>query len=306
MSRELQCTPRTLFALLVLGALLCGASARAEEDHHDEHGHAGFTVEDFARFGVTLATAGPADVDAGVELPGEIRPNADRLAHVAARFPGIARAVRARVGDAVRAGDVLAVVESESLATYEVRAAFDGTVIDRHVAPGEAVTRERPLFVVADLSTVWVDVSVYQPALAAVRVGQPVTFTSDGGALAATGSVSYVSPVVDQATRTARARVVLPNDDGRWRPGTFVTATVLEPTPVAVAVPRRALQRHEGREVVFVVDGERFVARPVVVGRTGRTVAEITSGVEAGERVADDRSFLVKAELGKGVGGHDH
>jgi cobalt-zinc-cadmium efflux system membrane fusion protein len=323
---------RRLTRVALMGILLAGLPARValgseEHEHgeheeadehghddpgHDEHGHdehgekRAFTVEDFERFGVRLVTAGPGEVDVGLELPGEVRPNADRIAHIAPRFPGIVREVRKQTGDQVRAGDVLARVESENLATYEIRAAFDGTVIDRHIAPGEAATREQPAFIVADLSTVWVDIRVYQTALPQVSLGQPVVITASHGAADAAGTISYVSPIVDQATRTATARVVLPNPDGVWRPGLFVTATVFNPVDAAVVVPRRALQTIEGKTVVFVVEGDGFEARPVTLGRVGRSRAEIIRGLSAGERLADERSFLVKAELAKGEFEHDH
>jgi cobalt-zinc-cadmium efflux system membrane fusion protein len=275
-------------------------------DHGDEPDRRAFTVADFAKYGVRLATAGPGEVDVGVELPGEVRPNADRIAHIAPRFPGIVREVRAHVGDAVRAGDVLAVVESEHLARFELSAAFDGTVVDKHITPGEAVDRDEPAFIVADLSTVWVVINVYQRALADVRVGQPVVVEASPGRLVATGRVAYITPIVDQATRTASARVVLPNPDGSWRPGLFVSATVFDPIAVGVAVPRRAIQTVQGRPALFVADGERFEVREVRLGREGRTKVEVVSGLAAGERFADERTFLVKAELGKGTAAHAH
>ncbi len=280
--------------------------AHAEHGEHAAHGAHAFTVGDLQRFGVTLAVAGRDEIDLGVELPGEVRPNADRIAHIAPRVPGIVREVRRHVGDRVRAGDTLALIESEQLATFELRTALDGTVIDKHIAPGEAVTREQAAFIVADLSTVWVHVSVYQTALAEVRVGKPVVITATHGDREATGTIAYVSPIVDQATRTASARVVLPNDDGGWRPGLFVTATVYDPVAAAVVVPRRAVHTVDGRPAVFAVEGDRFEARPVVLGKVGRRKAEILSGIAVGDRVADERSFLVKAELEKGVGGHGH
>ncbi len=277
-----------------------------EHDHHDEDAGSGFTVADFERHGVRLATAGPGEIDLGVQLPGEVRPNADRIAHIAPRFPGIVREVRKNVGDRVRAGDVLAVIESENLSTFDLKAGFDGVVIDKHIAPGETVSREEPAFIVADLSTVWVNISVYQTALSQVRVGRPVTIAASHGELETTGTVSYLAPIVDQATRTASARVVLPNPDGAWRPGLFVTATVYNPQQAAVVVPRLALQTLDGRPVVFVAEGERFEARPVTVGRVGKTRAEILGGLAAGERFADEGTFLVKAELAKGEAAHDH
>jgi len=284
------------------------ASGDAEGPPHaarHEEGR-GFTVEEFGRYGVTLAVAGPGTVDRGIELPGEVRPNGDRIAHVAPRFPGIVRMVRAHTGDQVRAGTVLAVVESEHLAPFELRAAFDGTVIAKHIAPGEAVGPDHTAFIVADLSTVWVTIDVYQEALPLVGTGRPVRLVASQGGLETDGTVAYVSPIVEQTTRTAQARVVLPNPDGQWRPGLFVTATVYDPIDAPVVVPRRAVQMLEGRPTVFVAAGEYFAPRPVTLGDTGRTRVAVTRGLAAGERIADEHSFLVKAELAKNEGGHDH
>jgi len=301
--------------ILLLLVMRCAAAtmARAEDDEHEgEHEHAGeaetapASVAALERHGVTLVAAAPGEVDVGVELPAEVRANGDRTAHLAPRYAGILREVRARVGETVRAGATVAVVESATLAPYNVLAPFDGVVVDRDAVLGEAVTPERPILVIADLTTVWVDIAVYQKDLALVRPGQTVTIAAGYGLAEARGSVSYISPVLDQATRTATARVILPNPDGRWRPGLFVTAVVEDPQPAAVVVPRSALQRHDGGMVVFVDDGGRFAPRPVALGRLGRERAEVVSGLRAGERVAAANSFLVKAELEKGAGGHDH
>ena len=300
----------TLLALVAGFALRLPSLASEEHDDHADHGdHEGsFSVADFERAGVRLATAGPGEVDVGVDLPGEVRPNGDRIAHLRPRFPGIVREVRKQIGDRVRAGEALAVIEGETLATFELKAAFDGTVIDRHITQGETVARDDTAFIVADLSTVWVVISVYQSALPQVAVGQPVTLTAGRGTLEATGTVAYITPVVDQATRTASARVVLPNPDGAWRPGLFVDATIYNPRPAPVVVARRAIQSLEQRPVVFVAEGDHFEARPVRVGEAGRSRVEIAEGLSPGERFADERSFLVKAELAKGGAGdaHDH
>ncbi|MEO6027253.1 MAG: efflux RND transporter periplasmic adaptor subunit [Candidatus Binatia bacterium] len=275
-------------------------------DHHESEAPSAFGVADFERRGVTVATAAAGTVDVGVDLPGEVRANADRLAHLAPRFPGLVREVRKRVGDTVRTGEVLAVIESETLASFELKAAFDGVVIDRHVVPGEAVGRDTPAFIVADLSSVWIDVHVYQSALADLHLDQPVRVVGPAGAIEAEGTVSYIAPVVEQATRTASARVVLPNPTGAWRPGLFVNVTVLTPIAAPVVVPSTALHRFEDATTIFVVDGERFVPRQVTVGRTGRTKVAITAGLAPGERYAEGGSFLVKAELAKGEAGHEH
>ena len=304
---------------LVARLFLSTASLAGDEHHeaqpHDEHQHEQpdgehapptFSVQDFEKAGVRLASAAPGAIDIAIELPGEVRPNADRIAHLSPRFPGLVREVRRHIGDSVRAGDVLAVIESENLSTFELKTAFAGTIIDKHIAAGEFVGRDEAAFIVADLSTVWANISIYQSALVDVHLGQAVTVTASHGTLEANGTIGYIAPVVEQATRTASARVVLPNPDGAWRPGLFVTATVHKPHAAAIAIPRRAVHRIEGATAVFVADGDRFVVRPVDIGRSGRTRVEIVDGLAPGERFADEGSFLVKAELGKGESGHDH
>ncbi len=292
----------TLFISLSFG---CGDPKHAQSDEEEEESgeevHAiRRSPEELAPFGVRFAVAGPGEVDQGIELPGEIQPNADRVAHIAPRFSGIVREVRKTVGDNVRAGEVLAVVESETLAPFELKSAFAGTVIEKTATPGEAIGRETTAFVVADLSTVWATFTVFQSDLSVVRVGQRVRIHDSSDASAIEGTISYITPVVDPTTRTATARVVLANPGGLWRPGAFVSGYVVDPVGVGVAVPRAALQSVAGRSVVFTATGDQIEPRPVSVGRTGRTVVEIASGLEAGARYADAGTFLLKAELEKG------
>jgi cobalt-zinc-cadmium efflux system membrane fusion protein len=276
---------------------------RAGAEDEEEHGESRFTVEALEKFGVHVAAAGPGMVDVAIELPGEVRPNANRVAHIAPRFPGLVREVRKEIGDTVKAGDILATIESENLATYSLKAAMDGTVIDRDITPGEAVGPETPAFVIADLSTVWVLLNVYQKVLPELRIGQRVAIAAD--TTEAEGSIAYITPVIDHVTRTASARVVLANQDGRWRPGLFVAAMVLNPVKADVVIPRQAVQTVGGKNAVFVVDGEHFRAREVAVGRVGHSMVEITEGLRPGERYAREEAFLVKAELEKGEAGDE-
>jgi cobalt-zinc-cadmium efflux system membrane fusion protein len=183
-------------------------------------------------------------------------------------------------------------------------------VIERHVTRGEPVSQERgPLFTVADLESVWIDLSVYQRHLRELAVGQRVLVSAGHGLAEAEGVLSYVAPVVDERTRTATARVVLDNPDGVWRPGMFVTADVeIEREEVAVVVPPDAVASVQGRPVVFVQEAGGFAARGVEIGREGADGVEIRSGLEAGERIAIRGSFTLQSELAREElsGGHGH
>lgn len=280
------------------------------DDHgHDENGHGAteLSAEKLEHAGVTFGEVGPGHVDDGVQLLGTVHPNGDRLAHITPRFPGIVRESHKKVGDVVRTGEVLAVIESsESLAPYELKTLIDGTIIEKHLTRGEAVDREKQAFVIADLSSVWVELSVYQRDLERVRVGDTVRVRSGEQGPQAEAAIAYITPGVSESMRTATARVVLPNPDGRWRIGTFVDAFVVSPHAAALVIPTAAIQNLEGKPVVFVAEDGRVEPRPVTLGHRGETLVEVLSGVQAGERVATANSFLLKAELGKGEAEHEH
>ena len=277
---------------------------------HDERGHgeaAELSAEKLEHAGVTFTEVGPGHVDDGVQLLGTVHPNGDRLAHITPRFPGIVRESQKKVGDVVRTGEVLAVVESsESLAPYELKTLIDGTIIEKHLTRGEAVDRDKQAFVVADLSSVWVELSIYQRDLERVRMGDTVRVRAGDKGAAAEGSIAYITPGVDETMRTATARVVLPNPEGRWRIGTFVEAFVVSPHAAALVVPTAAIQTLEGKSVVFVAEGDRVEPRTVTLGHRGETLIEVLSGAESGDRVATANSFLLKAELGKSEAEHAH
>ncbi len=290
-----------------------GEAAHAEEAHADGAGGEPATVhlapETQQEFGIEVATAGPGWIEKSTSLPAEVRPNQDRLAHIAPRFPGIAREVRAQIGDAVKAGQELAVIESEALAPYSLRTLIDGLVIEKHITRGEPVSREQAAFVVADLRDVWVDISVYQKDLPLVRLDQPVVVSAGHGLEEAEGKISYIAPVVDEETRTATARVVLRNADGVWRPGLFVTARIeVERREVAVAVPKTAIEILEDRTTIFVENAAGFEARAVNLGLRGDRHFEVRTGLAAGERYVARGAFTLKAELQRGelAGGHEH
>ena len=306
----------TLFLLLAALTVACNASLEesAAEDSHaeseEEHSEGVVQLSDaeLAEFGIEVSSASAGRIATTVELPGEILPNQDRVAHIVPRFPGIVKSVKMSIGDIVKKGDTLATVESsESLSTYSVKSLLEGVVIARHVAVGESVTTERELFVVADLGEVWVDFQAFQKHIPVLASGQRVHISAGHGLPEAEALVSYISPVVDESTRTATVRAVLPNDDGRWRPGLFVTGRVeTTAVDVPIAVPVTALQTVGEVPVVFVRDEDGFEPRPIHLGRRGPHFVEIRDGLSVGDSYVSVGAFTLKAELQRGELGEGH
>ncbi|HEX7879563.1 MAG TPA: efflux RND transporter periplasmic adaptor subunit [Candidatus Eisenbacteria bacterium] len=288
-----------------------GAETEPHAEGHDEHESEAvrLTPQQRDAAGITIETAGPASIGRPLELPGEIVLDADHLSHIVPRFPGVARTVHKGLGDRVRAGEVLAVLNSnESLSTYDVPSLIDGIVIEKHITLGEFVRDDQDIYVVADLSKVWVNMTVYPRDLARIHTGLPVSIRITGVEGERLGKIGYIGPVVGEGTRTALARVILPNPDGSLRPGLFVTGRVsLDATTVRIAVEDRALQTMDGRTVVFVesAPGE-YLAQAVEAGVTDGEWTEVLSGITAGQRYVSGGSFILKSEKLKSEAGHEH
>jgi cobalt-zinc-cadmium efflux system membrane fusion protein len=260
-----------------------------------------------AAAGIGTAVAGPATIAETTVLYGTIAPDVARVREVTARFPGVIRSVRARIGDAVNAGDALATIESnESLQSYTLTAPLAGVVTQRHAEPG-ARAGDDALFVIADLSTVWAELGVFPRDRARVQAGQRVALVADGGASEVPGTIGYLAPLADRASQRVTARVVLDNRDRGWTPGQFVGARVtLAETPVELAVPLAALQTFREFDVVFAQVGDTYEVRMLELGRRDARNVEVLDGLAPGTVFVTDGSYLVKADIEKSGASHDH
>ncbi|UCG10952.1 MAG: efflux RND transporter periplasmic adaptor subunit [Deltaproteobacteria bacterium] len=279
-----------------------------EHDHEEHQDVVHLSDAEMEEFGIEIDVAGPGKLRLEIAVPGEVVVNYDRLAHIGPRFPGVVTEVRKHIGDYVRRGEVLAVIESnEGLVPYQMKSFINGTVIEKHMTLGEVHSEDVDAFVIADLDTVWINLSIYQMHLPKVAVGQKVVISAGQGVPDANGVVSYISPSVDEHTRTATARVVLSNRGGQWRPGLFVEGRItIKEIEAAVLVPKSALQTMDGRTVVFVDEHEDFLAQPVEIGRSNEAWAEVLSGLESGQEYVCKGGFVLKAELLKGAFVDEH
>jgi RND family efflux transporter MFP subunit len=184
-----------------------------------------------------------------------------------------------------------------------VPAPADGVVLARTVNPGQVVTAGQELFVVADLSTVWVIGDVYEKDFSALATGSSAEVIVPGTPdRVIRGRIAYIDPRVDAASRTAKVRIEVPNTDRPLRLGMFVQVRVAGPArAVRLVVPRMALQTIGPRTVVYVAGNEegRFVERTVKVGAGNGDVVEVLDGLKPGERVVTDGGFLLRAEAAR-------
>ena len=355
-----------------------------EEEHEDV---VRLSPGEMEEFDIKLAEAKGGMLEITLALTGEVVLNADRLAHVVPRVSGVVRDPKVHLGDKVRAGQVMAIIDSreladlrgsylaagervelaeatftreedlynkkvssgqsyleakqalaeakiqlrsadqklhalgytheeiiglpdvanETLTEYKITAPIGGSVIEKHITKGEALQGDADAFIVANLGTVWVDLSIYQKDVARVKTGQTVRLSAGPQGPKDEGKISYLRPVMEEATRTTLARIVQSNAKERWKPGLFVSADlVVEEVKVGILVPKGAIQMFEGKQVVFVEQPDGFHPEPVTTGRSNRTHVEILSGLPPGERYVAKGGFVLKAELLKGSFGDGH
>lgn len=311
--------------LLVLSLSACGgkpevaASAPAEETGQDEAGHAHEDGEEEAerttikaamaqQAGIVSAPAQAGTIADEHEVQGLLMPVDGRVAQVMARFPGPIRALRANVGDRVRAGQVLASIDSNlSLTTYSVSAPISGVVLARQAQVGAVAGEGAPLFEIGDLSELWVDLHIFGADTQHITAGVPVTVTRMTDGVSQATTLERVLPGTATASQSTVARAVVRNEDGLWRPGAAVKARiVVAMQPAAVVVPLSALQNMDGHDVVFVREGEIYTAREVTLGARDATKVEVKDGLRVGEQVVVEQSYVVKADIGKAGASHEH
>ena len=201
--------------------------------------------------------------------------------------------------------DLLPEQTEQHFTQYELRASLNGTVIQKHLTTGEAVKKDDDIFLLADLSEVWVNFAIPEKELKKVRLGQKVLFKEGPKALQA--KLSYLGSIIDEKTRTVTGRVVIPNKKGKLRPGGYVTVElVLGERKVPVVVEPDAIQNFRDWSVVYVKYGSQLEARPLELGENDGNKVEVLQGLNVGEQYVAVNSYAVKAEIEKSGATHSH
>jgi cobalt-zinc-cadmium efflux system membrane fusion protein len=290
------------------------AYTMSDEKNHQDHDHGNqddqgdqnqedpkahpIDPRDQAEFGIELATAQSGSIQKNLNLIGEVRVNENTVSHVSPRFSGMVKRIHKRLGDTIKAGEVLAEMESnESLRPFELTATLDGTITDFHITPGESFEAGERLYTIADTATVWVDLRLYHRDLPRARIGQSVTLDFGDNFPAIEARISYLGPVVDETSRTGLIRAVVPNKAGLLRPGLFVLGDLqLDRETFPVVVSRVSVITMEDHEVVFVPTPDGFKPRTVTTGSEDADHIAILDGLQPGESYVSKGSFYLKAD----------
>ena len=198
----------------------------------------------------------------------------------------------------------------ENGANFLVTTPISGVVLQRSVSIGEAVSTEdasaEPLFMIVDSSVVWVDLAVFKQDVSYLGMGTPVRLTSEDGELLAEAEIAFLSPIVDETSRTATARLIVENADGALRPGRFLRAQIdIGKSVSVIRIPEEAVQLVNATPSVFVPTNDGFEPLPVVTGLKADGYIGITRGLREGQAYVSQGAFTLKSQLEKDSFGGD-
>jgi cobalt-zinc-cadmium efflux system membrane fusion protein len=185
------------------------------------------------------------------------------------------------------------------------RAPLSGVIVEKHAAVGNLIQPGDDVMLLADLSTVWVWLDIYEQDLTAILANgsnshaQVSVETNAFPSRLFAGKIDYLGATMEEDTRTVRLRASLPNTEGLLRPGMFCKARIAKGASEEVlAVLREAVLSDEGNDFVFKHMRDNFYVRcPVKKGREFASTVEISDGLQAGETVVTEGAFLLKSDV---------
>ncbi|HEX3018848.1 MAG TPA: efflux RND transporter periplasmic adaptor subunit [Chitinispirillaceae bacterium] len=284
------------------------AEEKAEHDHntghslaHDEGAEEIIVAAEFIEMaGITLAKVSKGKINKSINLSGEIGFDEERVVHITPRFAGIVKEAKYKVGEYVNSGDVLASIESnQSMTHYSIKAPMSGRIIQKHAVTGEHVSEQESIYVLADLSKVWVNLALYPKDAEKIKVGQLAMISAVGSDIRSEGLIQYITPVMDTQTRKITARVVLVNRNDMWRPGLFVNANIaVDAGREELVIDKNAVQILNNKQVVFIQhEPNAFKPIEVVVGECDYKKIHVVSGLEDGMEYVNNGAFELKAKV---------
>lgn len=256
--------------------------------------------------GIKTAVAGPATLKLTDTLFGVIAAPEISIYRVNAPYQSMVDAVYVEVGEKVKKGQkLLTLTNTASLQQYTINSPADGEVTQRLVNIGDRAS-DSLLLEVIDLSSVWVEMSAFPESIEKLVIGQAVTVRDLHQHDAAPSTIRYIAPQMTGG-HIARARAVIDNSSGHWRPGMHIKAEVLvEQRELPLAIQSSALQSFRDMPVVYAKYGDTFEVRMLELGDSNGSIIEVLGGIKPGTEYATENSYVINADVLKSGASHDH
>lgn len=290
----------------------------AESGHRDEHESHGEEREVHLKremrdmIGLKTITVEKRRLIETVDVTGEIAQETENVVHITPQESGRLKKYLVRLGETVDPGDMLLVMTSKSGQDLEIPSESHGIVLAQYLKEGDPIDHLTSVMTISDPDLLRANFDVYERDIAKVKVGQEVQVaTLAFKDRTFKGEIVFISPSVDQNTRTVKIRADVENKEHLLKFGMFVTGKIMVPSAAeTLMVPEKSIQTIENETVVFVPseDGDEFKAIEVELGRKAGDWIEVVSGLDEGDQIVSEGSFYLKSEALKGQfdSGHHH
>ncbi|MFY8300014.1 efflux RND transporter periplasmic adaptor subunit [Pseudoalteromonas sp. SS15] len=281
-------------------------SVQKQPQHDDEENVVVLNEQAILANGIKTERASNGTISQHDTLFGVVAPTIDNTFTIMAPYQGIVEKVFVEIGDRVTKNQPLLKVQNrQTLQSYIIKSPADGEVTERLIAQGQ-LALDQTLLTIINLKQVWVELSAFPENIEKLQIGQSAAIYDLHQHLNTSGKVSYIAPMMTGG-HIARARVVINNRDGHWRPGMHVKADVKTAELTSqLRVKQTAIQSLEDENVVFVKTANRFEARHVTLGEANREWVSVIEGLNAGEEYVTENSYILKADILKNGASHAH
>jgi multidrug efflux pump subunit AcrA (membrane-fusion protein) len=242
--------------------------------------------EQAKHLGIPVVKAEGGPIESYLVIFGKIELHPDKAQHVHSKYPGVVRDVYKSIGDRVRVGDILARIENNvGVQNSDLISTINGIILEKSISAGQSLNEGIETFTVADLSLVMATLVAYPRDINRLSIGQKVLLQTTKDGHSEEAEISYISPLLDDKTRTAKVQIYLKNESGLWRPGQFVIGKIKVGKRNATVRIASNLVTSSGvvTTKIYVKNGNRFVQRSISVAEGDSSYAEITSGLAEGE-----------------------
>jgi len=273
----------------------------APSEHGENEGkYLSISPESQETMGLKLGIAVYMNIEEILDVTGEVTKDTDKTYHVFAKSPGTLIATKVQYGDIVKKGALLAVVKNTKTGEQEdVVSEYNGIATAVHLSIGQLTDSITFLLTISDLSNIYANFDVYEKDAGKVVVGQKITVKADAYPdKFFYGKVVFVSPRIDEKTRTIKIRTEIDNDNYLLKHGMFLNAKIVVSAGKHLSIPVKAVQHFEDKKIVFVASGNSdFDAKEIEIGFENNGYVQVKRGLNHGEKVVVEGGFLLKSEL---------
>ncbi len=300
-----------MLGLLLSLALIPSVNA-SDDHHHDHHEHEEAVIklseESQTLGGIVTQKIQPSEAVETISVSGRIAQDAEDVKYVFAPVSASVKELRGNLGSNVKEGDLLGLVRDDHGNPLEIKSPMTGTIIAQFTRKGDHVDRTTAIYAIADLTQLWANFDVYEKDVSVVQLGQkmniyPLSYPDRSFE----GEIVFISPRVEESTYTIKIRARVNNSTYLLKLGMSVRGEIIiKSDGSSLVLPSESVQTLEGKTVVFKKTQEGFEAVEVTIKSRTKESVVITEGIEEGDDIVTEGSFILKSKMLEGEMVHEH